>query len=92
MKTLYQYTIKAGEGKTVLTDGPAIKKGRSLFPIAAVYQDANESPIVAASLLRDLAKWAIEQAEIIEELETGKPIPERNILGNYAAEIVEVSA
>lgn len=68
MKAMYQYTIKTDGNKTVL-----IEKGdgrRHYFPIATVFDDAEKNPIIAAGLLRDLAKWAIEQAEIIEELET----------------------
>lgn len=86
MKTLCQYTIKTGGGETVLTEY------KEKLPIVAVYDDAEKHPIVAAYLLRDLAKWAIEQAEIIEELETGKPIPERTPFGDYTAQIVEVIA
>lgn len=86
MKTLYQYTIKTGGGETCLTGY------KQKTPIAMIWDDAEKNPTIAADLLRGLAKWAIEQAEIIEELETGKPIPERKILDNYAAEIVEVTA
>lgn len=90
MKTLYQYAIKTGNGKTVLTDGPNNRKGRPYLPLVTAYQDAEEIPLVAADMLRYLAKWALEQAEIIEELETGQPIPDRVPFGNYAAKIVEV--
>lgn len=63
MTTLYQYAIKTDGIHTVLTE-----KGHRI-PIAGIGADAEADPLVAASLLRDLAKWAIEQAEIIEELE-----------------------
>lgn len=82
MTTLYQYIIKAGNGKTVLTG-----KG-SRIPISAVMDDAEARPIVAASVLRDLAKWAIEQAEIIEELE-GNAAPKRKPFRPYKAALVE---
>lgn len=85
MKTLYQYTIKTGGGETHLTGW------KEKMPIVVACEDAQDQPIVAAGLLRDLAKWAIEQAEIIEETETGKSIQQRFFGGNYAAQIVEVS-
>lgn len=86
MKTLYQYAIKTGNGRTVLVDNG----GNGKLPIVCIYDDAENNPIIAANILRDLAKRAIEQAEIIEELETGKPIPKRKFCGNYVAQIVEV--
>ena len=49
--------------------------------------DALEKPMIAAGLLRDLAVWAIEQAEIIEELETGAR-PAREPFRPYRAELV----
>lgn len=45
--------------------------------ILRAYRNANDKPIVAAGLLRDLAKWAIEQAEIIEDLEGTKKTLDR---------------
>lgn len=86
MKTLYQYTIKTDGEKTVLTE--LGKKS----PIAVDFRDAEQKPVVAAGLLRDLARWAIEQAEIIEELEGIRPMPQREPFGEYAAKIVEVGA
>lgn len=82
MTTLYQYTVKAGNGKTILTG-----KG-SMIPISAVMDDAETRPIVAASVLRDLAKWAIEQAEIIEELE-GNATPKREPFRPHKAALVK---
>lgn len=86
MKTLYQYTIKTDGEKTVLTE----RGGK--MPIVAVFADAENKPVLAAGLLRDLAKWAIEQAEIIEELEGVRPVPAREFGREYAAQIVEVPA
>lgn len=79
IETLYQYTIKA-DGTSTYLQGYKEKT-----PIVKDYRDARTNPLVAAYMLRDLAKWALEQAEIIEELETGKPIPERAPFGNYRA-------
>ncbi len=81
---LYQYTIKTNGLSTIL------KGYKEKMPIVTTYENAADRPIVAAALLRDLAKWAIGQAEIIEELETGKPMPERELDIEYRAEIVPV--
>lgn len=76
-KTIYQYAIKTDGQKTVLVDMAKKATGKTL-PIAVDYRDAEAAPAVTAGLLRDLAKYAIEMAEIIDELETGKPILERS--------------
>lgn len=73
MEILHQYTIKADCEKTVLVEKG--DKKRHYAPIAAVYDDGRENPLIVAGLLRDLAKWAIEQAEIIEDFEESKNKP-----------------
>lgn len=62
-KTLYQFTVKASDYKSVVMER-GIKT-----PVVMVQDDADGNPLVAAELLRDLAKWAIERAEILEEME-----------------------
>lgn len=86
MKTIYSYAIKTDGEKTYLTDNVT----RSKLPLAGLYADGEKEPRYVASLLRDLAKYALEQAEIIEELEGIRPIPEREPFAEYRAEIVRV--
>jgi len=54
--------------------------------------DAEQDQALCAQLLRDLAKWALEQAEIIEDMEGIKAMPQRRMDKTYRAEIVEVKA
>lgn len=85
MKILYQYTVKIlNNGKTVLVEGP---KGTRLKEIG---QSADEQPQIAADLLRDLAKAALEQAEIVEGLDAGVPAPGRDLNCRYRAELVAI--
>lgn len=83
MTTLYQYTIKSDSEKTFLMGY------KNKLPISCIYAPIESDPAISADLLRELAKWAIEQAEIIEELE-GHKIPERKPFIKYKAELVEV--
>jgi len=76
MKTLYQYSVKVDGQKTLLLE--YIGSGKRLNIISCVYDNAENSPLVAAGLLRDLAEWASEQADIIEELDAGVQVLERN--------------
>ena len=86
MKTIYSYAIKTDGEKTYLTDN----LNRQKIPLAAIFADGEKEPRYAASLLRDLAKWAIEQAEIIEDMEGIRPVPKREPFAEYRAEIVRV--
>lgn len=79
--TLYSYAVKTDGAFSYVTE-PASKT-----PLVMVQGDALETPMLAAGLLRDLAAWAIEQAEIIEELETGAR-PAREPFRPYRAELV----
>ncbi len=83
MKTLYQYSIKVDGQKTFLQE--YMGSGKRPNIISCVYDNAEDSPIVAAGILRDLAEWVLEQAEHIEELETGTPTPKRDLGKNYKA-------
>ncbi len=63
-KILYQYTIKTDGTQAFL-----IEKGFRI-PIWALDGDAESQPKIAAELLRRLATWANEQADIIDEMES----------------------
>lgn len=84
MKTLYQYTIKTDGKETIVTE----LGGKT--PLVMLCTDARNRPASAAGLLRDLAFYAIQQAERIEEKEGIKPRPRREFGREYAAQIVEV--
>jgi hypothetical protein len=84
IKELYGYSIK--------TDGREsyIKERGQKTPIVLVQGDAEKDQALCAELLRDLAKWALEQAEIIEDMEGIKAAPKRYLDKTYRAEIVSV--
>lgn len=64
MKTIYSYFV--------VTDGMTtwLKDGRRKIPFPEMKGDGEKEPAICAKLLRCLAKWAVEQAEIIEELDS----------------------
>lgn len=87
-KTIYQFAIKSDGKTTYITEKDVYKNRIGKFPSVVIYDDAIKEPMITASLLRDLAKICLERAEIIEELETGEPIPERELFGDYKAVLV----
>lgn len=86
IKELYKYSIKT-DGVTSYIQEKGVKE-----PCVLVKGDAEQNPVLCAELLRDLAKWALEQAEIIEDLEGIRQQPRRSMNKRYRAEIVEVKA
>ncbi len=86
-KELYRFSIKT-DGET-----SCIKECSQKEVLAVLAQgDAEHDQALCAQLLRDLAKWALEQAEIIEDMEGINPMPQRRLDKTYRAEIVEVEA
>lgn len=84
---LYDYHIIVNNDDTTeLVERIGSKKVKT---IVRAYGNANDKPIVAATLLRDLAKWAIEQAEIIEDLEGIKKTPERKPFSDTMAVLID---
>lgn len=83
IKELYRYSIK--------TDGSEsyIKEGGQKTPVVLVQGDAEQDQALCAELLRELAKWALEQAEIIEDMEGIQAAPKRRLDRTYCAEIVD---
>lgn len=63
---LYQYTIYTDGEKSYCCE-----KGFRT-PICQIVGDAEQKPQLSAKLLRKLAVWANEQAEIIDELENSE--------------------
>lgn len=85
--TLYDYQIRVNkDGTTELVEKVDSKKFKM---IVRTYENANDKPVVAACLLRDLAKWAIEQAEIIEDMEGIKKTPDREPFSDTLAVLID---
>lgn len=84
IRELYRFSIK--------TDGrnSYIKSSGCKTPVVLTQGDAESDTAILVELLRDLAKWALEEAETIEDLAGIKAMPQRSLDKTYIAEIVEV--
>ena len=84
-KIIRAYSIRTnGETSYIMESGDKT-------PVVLCTGNADLEPAISAGLLRDLAMWAIQQAEEIEA-RAGSHIPSREPFGKYRAEIVTVPA
>lgn len=64
-------------------------KGKNNLPISFAFCDGDKEPIHCAGFLRDLAKWELEQAEIIEDMEGVKKKHDREPLDDVVAALID---